>query len=410
MATIHPFRALRPRNELAAQVAAVPYDVVNRAEAKSLAHGNALSFLHVTKPEIDLPDSLDPYDDRVYTQGAVALNQLLQEGALLEDEKPCLYAYALTMAGRTQTGIVCCASVKDYDTNLVRKHEFTRPTKEDDRVKNIDAMNAQSGTVFLAHRHHATLEETVETITQQAPLVDFVADDEIRHRLWVIDSQKDIAAIVGAFEELGPIYIADGHHRSAAASRIAALHRDRHGESHPESQRFLAVSFPENELFIMGYNRVVKDLLGKTKEEFLNQLAQVVDIETVKSPTSPKTFGMLLDNQWYTLKVRDGSYDAQNPVSRLDVSLLQEQILTPLLGIQDPRRDTRIDFVGGIRGDSELEKRVESGQWAVAFKMHPTAIGDLFAIADAQEVMPPKSTWFEPKLRDGLFVHKIEEL
>ena len=401
MARISPFRAYRPAPNQAAQVASVPYDVVNRAEARALAENNPNSFLHVTKPEIDLSDDISIYDPSVYQQGQRALQRLINDNVILQDEKACYYIYALTMNGRTQTGIVCCASVDDYNQNIVRKHEFTRPQKEDDRLRHMEALNAQSGTVFLAHRVHPTLTELVQTTCAVSPEVDFTTQDEIQHQLWVIQDDDAISAITTAFLELGPIYIADGHHRSAAASRL--------GAARPESaasQMFLAVSFPEDELLIMGYNRVVQDLAGRTPAEFLEAIAEVMDVELGGDATGPKTFGLFLDGQWYSLRAREGSYDPQDPVDRLDVSVLQNQILTPLLGIDDPRRDERIDFVGGIRGDEALVKRVNSG-WAAAFRMHPTSIEELFDIADAEEVMPPKSTWFEPKLRDGLFIHPL---
>ncbi len=409
MARIYPFRAYRPAPGQASQVASVPYDVVNRQEARTLAQGNPNSFLHVTKPEIDLPDTVSSYDDSVYQQGRTALQRLIADNVLVQDETPCLYAYALTMHGRTQTGIVCSASVADYDTNTIKKHEYTRPQKEDDRVKNIEALSAQSGTVFLAHRQHPDLQSTIAAVTANAPEVDFVSEDAIQHQLWVIADDAQIKTVVGAFDSLGPIYIADGHHRSAAASRVAADHRAAAGDDHPESQSFLAVSFPEDELLIMGYHRVVQDLMGRSPSEFLAAVGEVMDISLGKEEPTPKCFNMFLDGVWYTLTARSDSYAADDPVESLDVSILQSQVLEPLLGITDPRRDTRIDFVGGIRGDDALTARVSDG-WAVAFKLHPTAIGELLAIADAEEVMPPKSTWFEPKLRDGLFVHAIEEM
>ena len=401
MAKIYPFRAYRPAPNQAAEVASVPYDVVNRAEARALAENNPNSFLHVTKPEIDLSDDISIYDPSVYQQGQRALQRLINDNVILQDEKACYYIYALTMNGRTQTGIVCCASVDDYNQNIVRKHEFTRPQKEDDRLRHMEALNAQSGTVFLAHRVHPALTEIVSATCAVSPEVDFTTQDEIQHQLWVIQDDDAISAITTAFLELGPIYIADGHHRSAAASRL--------GAARPESaasQMFLAVSFPEDELLIMGYNRVVRDLAGRTPAEFLEAIAEVMDVELGGDAAGPKTFGLFLDGQWYSLRAREGSYDPQDPVDRLDVSVLQNQVLTPLLGIDDPRRDERIDFIGGIRGDEALVKRVNSG-WAAAFRMHPTSIEELFDIADAEEVMPPKSTWFEPKLRDGLFIHPL---
>ncbi len=407
MAKVTPLRGLRPKPELAAKVAAVPYDVVDRDEARALAAGNDVSLLHVTKPEIDLPDDADPYGEAVYAQGKRALEQLLARGVLIEDARPCYYAYELTMGGHRQTGIVLGASVADYDRNLVRKHEHTRPDKENDRVRHIESTGAQTGKVFLVHRDSPELARELAAVTQAEAVYDFVAADGIRHRLWVIDEPARIGRITKAFADLGPIYIADGHHRSAAASRVAAQRRERGGQVEAPHEVFLSVSFPESEVQILPYNRLVKDLHGRTPEQFLAEVrARFAVTDGKPEPTEAKHFGMYLGGRWYTLAVKPGSFDPRDPVRRLDVSLLQEQLLAPLLGISDPRRDKRIDFVGGIRGDGELERRVAAG-WAVAFKMHPTSIEDLFAIADAEQVMPPKSTWFEPKLRDGLIVHRL---
>lgn len=406
MATIYPFRALRPRADLVEQVAAVPYDVVNRAEAQALAKGNPHTFLHVTKPEIDLADDIGVYDNAVYSQGAKALQSMIDDGVMVQDPTESLYAYALTMNGRTQTGFVLCASTDEYDENIVRKHEFTRPDKEDDRVRNIEALGAQSGTVFLVHRQSDVLAAAMNKATETRAAVDFVAADGIRHQVWAIADTADIASIVTGFDKLGPIYIADGHHRSAAASRVAKTERDA-GKTNPESLRFLAVSFPEDEMLIMDYNRVVKDLGDYTPETFLAKVSDIFEVTLGRLETSQKHhFEMYLGDTWYTLVAKEGTWNPNDPVERLDVSILQTLLLQPLLGIEDPRRDKRIDFVGGIRGPQELEKRVAQ-DCAVAFKLCATSIEELLTIADAGEVMPPKSTWFEPKLRDGLAVHLI---
>jgi len=395
MATIYPFRALRPRTDLVEQVAAVPYDVVNRAEARELASGNPHTFLHVTKPEIDLGDDVGLYDDAVYAQGANALKNMIADGVMVQDETESLYAYALTMNGRTQTGFVLCASTDEYDENLVRKHEFTRPDKEDDRVRNIEALGAQSGTVFLVHRQSENLAAAMTKATAADALVDFVAPDGIRHQLWTIPAANDIQTIVKGFDALGPIYIADGHHRSAAASRVAKTNRENQS-GNQQSQRFLAVSFPEDEMLIMDYNRVVKDLSDYDAASFLAKVSEIFEVSEGRLETTTKHhFEMYLGNTWYTLAAKQGTWNPEHPVERLDVSILQTQLLQPLLGIEDPRRDKRIDFVGGIRGARELEKRVAEG-CAVAFKLCATSIEELLAIADAGEVMPPKSTWFEP--------------
>jgi len=399
MATIQPFRALRPRPDLASQVASVPYDVVNRQEAAALAAGNAASFLHVTKPEIDMPADADPYSDDVYQQGATALRRLRDEGTLIRDAQPCLYIYALTWRGHTQIGIVLLASVSEYDANIVRKHEHTRPDKEDDRVRHMEILGAQSGTVFLTHRDHHAIATVVQAVTAAPPLVAFTADDEVTHRFWVVDDATQIQALIAGFAANGPLYIADGHHRSAAASRVAAARG-------LADAGFLAVSFPVSEMRILPYNRIVRDLGRHDAAGFLAAVGERFDVTPGKpTPSGAKQFGMFLAGAWHTLRARPGSWDPTDPVARLDVSILQEQLLAPLLGIADPRRDKRIEFVGGIRGDAELERRTGDG---VAFALHATAIADLLAIADAEEVMPPKSTWFEPKLRDGLFVHLLE--
>ena len=403
MARVYPFKALRPKSELAAQVASVPYDVVNASEAKKLAGENALSFLHVTKPEIDLPESIDLYSDEVYAQGRVALDQFVADGVLAQDDSACFYLYRLKMGEHIQTGIVLGASVADYNDNLVRKHEYTRPVKEDDRVKHMCALEAQSGTVFLVHKPHYFLTQLTQRVSQEEPTYSFVSEDAIEHILWVIDDAQDIESCQAAFTDLGPIYIADGHHRSAAASRY--VKEKAQGQSGPWDM-FLAVSFPTNEIKILSYNRVVKDLKGHSPEEFLTLVAASFEIGAGKVDLRRGCFNMFLQDKWYHLQAKPALLETDDPVAALDVSLLQEYCLDKILDIQDPRRDSRVDFVGGIRGDAELEKRVSQG-WAAAFSLYPTSIDDLLTIADADQVMPPKSTWFEPKLRDGLIIHKL---
>jgi uncharacterized protein (DUF1015 family) len=408
MATIHPFRAYRPRRELAAAVASVPYDTVDAEEARALAAGNPLSFLHVTKPEIDLARDVDPYSDAVYAQGARALRRLIADGTLLQDDKPHLYAYELTLAGHRQTGIVLCASIDEYEHNIVRKHENTRLDKENDRLRHMEALSAQSGKVFLVHRDSPKVARELKRVTQSPAEYDFTAPDTVQHRFWVISEASAIAAIVEGFRELGVVYIADGHHRSAAAARYAQKRRSGRGaRPDAEYERFLAVSFPESEVQILPYNRVVKDLGSLTPDKLLDAVRRRFELSEGKSQRlEPHQMGMYLGGRWYTLAVREGTWNDADPVARLDVTLLQQQLLEPVLGIQDPRSDQRIEFVGGVRGDAELERRVR-GYPAVAFKMRPASIRDLFAIADAGKVMPPKSTWFEPKLRDGLVVHQV---
>lgn len=404
MAKVFPFRALRPTSDRAGEVASVPYDVVDRAEAAKLAEGKPASFLHVTRPEIDLPAEVDSHGDEVYQTGRKALDRLIAEEILVRDEEPCFYAYELTMGDHVQTGVVLLASVEDYNANLVRKHEYTRPDKEDDRVHHMEVLEAQSGTVFLCHRDDPGIARVLNDARKRQPAADLAAADGVRHRLWVIDSEAELTTIQADFDAMGPIYIADGHHRSAAASRVAA--KNPSSELH---RGFLAVSFPTSEMKILPYNRHVHDLQGRNASEFITAVAKIMDVTPGKPSASARgSFGMFIDDEWHSLKVRSESFDDGDPVARLDVSILQAQVLAPLLGIDDPRRSERISFVGGIRGDHELEARVKSGG-GVAFSMHPTSIEDLLAIADAEKVMPPKSTWFEPKLRDGLFVHLLRD-
>ncbi len=401
MATISPLRAFRPRPDVAAAVASVPYDVVDRDEALALA-GDERSFLHVTKPEIDLPAETDHYADAVYEKGLSNLEKLIAEGVLVRDSKPSFYVYALTMGGHTQTGLVFGASVAEYERNFVRKHEFTRPDKENDRVRHIETTRAQTGKVFLVHPKNDVVAAQIAKARAQKPHTAFKAPDGVTHELWTIDDPKAIAILQNAFDAIGPIYIADGHHRSAAASRVAQANRAK-GTASADTEMFLSVSFPADEVRIMPYNRVVKDLNGLSPDAFLKKVGEQLTVREGKPKSASHVFGMYLGGKWYTLEAANVPSD---PVGRLDVSILQDRLLAPILGIKDPRRDTRIAFVGGIRGDQELVKRVDAGE-AVAFSLHPTSIEDLFAIADSENVMPPKSTWFEPKLRDGLVLHRF---
>jgi len=381
-------------------VASVPYDVVNREEAKALAEGNPYSYLRITKPEIELDPSVDAKSPEVYEHGAKTLKKFMRDGVLVRDEIPCLYAYALTDRGHTQTGIAMCGSVEDYEQNIIRKHEFTRPDKEDDRVKHMQILGAQTGTVFLVHRDDDAIAAAMATATARDPVVDFVAADGVEHRLWVIDDPDVMGSVITGFDRLGPIYIADGHHRSAAAGRICAA-----GDYGAAAKGFLAVSFPISEVKILPYNRIVRDLAGHTTESFLQTVLDFFTIRPTHQAPERGEFGMYLDGKWYLLIARPPK-ETLDPIGALDVSILQNQLLDPILGIQDPRRDKRVDFVGGSRGEQELVKRVSEG-WAAAFSMHPTSLEDLLTIADADGVMPPKSTWFEPKLRDGLLTHLL---
>ena len=406
---IRPFTGLRPRTEQASAVAAPPYDVLSSQEARTRAAGKPFSFLHISKAEIDLPPSVDHYAPEVYAKSAANLKTLIDAGILFRDAKPCYYAYRLVMGEHIQTGLIAAASVADYDTNRIRKHEFTRPDKEDDRVRQIEALNAQTGPVLLAHPDSDEAERLIATATAGTPVADVTADDGIQHTIWLIDDAaaiERISAVIGAMPNL---YIADGHHRSAAASRVAAARR---GKGAPDSSEyFLSVIFPARQMRIMDYNRVVRDLNGHSVESFLEFVGERCTVTPSINPVHPDQtgeFGLYLADNWYRLTINPELVPTQDPVRRLDVSVLSEQILGPILGIVDLRRDTRIDFVGGIRGLAELERRVNEGEMAVAFAMHPTQMAELMSVADAGEVMPPKSTWFEPKLADGLVSHVLD--
>ncbi len=412
MSLIKPFPGLRPAPGREADVVAPPYDVMNRAEAKAMVEGRPWSFLHISRPEIDLPDETDPYDPAVYAKGRENLDRMIAEGVLARDTRPAYYAYRLTMGDHVQTGIVAAASVAAYDADRIKKHEFTRPVKEDDRVRQIDALNAQTGPVFLVYRADPVVDGILAEVTGTAPDIDVTATDGVRHEIWVIDDPQRVEALTRAFDAMDALYVADGHHRSAAASRVAAARKaanPNHAGEEPYNY-FLSVIFPHDQMQILDYNRVVRDLNGLSVPDFLAKIAERFDFEASEQPVRPREpgeFGMYLDGQWYRLRLRD-EYRSDDPVKGLDVSLLADNLIEPVLGISDPRRDERIDFVGGIRGLGELQKRVDSGDWAVAFSLYPTRMEALMAVADAGEVMPPKSTWFEPKLADGLVSHVLD--
>jgi len=413
VATVRPFKGFRPRPEFAAQVAAKPYDVLNSDEARAEAGDKPLSFLHVGKPEIDLPRDINLYDERVYQKGKENLQQLISQGVLQEDPRPSFYLYAQTMNNHTQYGLVGCASVQEYLNDTIKKHEHTRKDKEDDRTKHVEVTNAHSGPIFLTYRAEPTLDAIVDRIQRSPTVNDFVADDGIRHQLWVIDDQKTVGEITRAFGAVPALYVADGHHRSAAAARVGnerAKANPRHTGTE-EYNFFLAVLFPHDQLRIMDYNRVVKDLNGKSLEQFMAEVTRVFAVEEQSGQVRPSRkgeYGMYVRERWYTLTTPSPLLAALDPVERLDVSILQRHLLRPILGIEDPRTSKRIDFVGGIRGLGELERRVDSGEMTVAFALYPTSISELLAIADAGKIMPPKSTWFEPKLRDGMVVHFLD--
>jgi len=409
MPLIQPFRGLRPTAGRAADVAAPPYDVLSSDEARERAAGRPWSFLHISKPEIDLPPETDIYSPQVYAKAVENLKKMVDAGVLARDDGDCYYAYRLTMGSHVQTGLVAAASVAAYDVNRIRKHEFTRPDKEDDRVRQIEALNAQTGPVLLAYPAAPDADALLAQASAGMPDADVTAPDGIRHTIWVVRDAALVARITAVFDAMPALYIADGHHRSAAASRVAAARRKAGVEQ--ASDYFLAVIFPHHEMKIMDYNRVVKDLNGLSADGFLARVAERYTVTPSSGqvrPSRPGECGLYLPGRWLRLAIKPELVPANDPVARLDVSLLSENLLGPILGIADLRRDKRIDFVGGMRGLDELEKRVNSGEMAVAFAMFPTRMEDLMAVADSNNVMPPKSTWFEPKLADGLVSHTLD--
>lgn len=417
MSLIKPFRGLRPTEELAARVASHPYDVLNREEAFELAKDNPYSFLHINKPEVDVDTSIDVYDQQVYDKGKENLQRFIDEGTLVRDSDEKLYVYKQVMGDHEQVGLVAVASVEAYDQNKIKKHEYTRPAKEDDRVNHMDTLDAQVGPVFLTYEAQSQIDSLIATVTAEEPAYDFEAPDNTRHTFWVVDNMFVSTAITQAVNKLDALYVADGHHRSAAASRVKKMRQDKnpnHTGDEPYNY-FLVVLFPHNQMQVLDYNRIIKDLNGLSKEDFLAKLSEVFTVEEstldAVKPASARQFALYIDNTWYQLTANDAlnsQVDDNDPVNSLDVAILQTFVLDPLLNIVDQRRDTRVDFVGGIRGLKELEKRVNSGEWELAIALYPTSIESLMAIADANEVMPPKSTWFEPKLKSGLVVHMLD--
>jgi uncharacterized protein (DUF1015 family) len=409
MITVKPFRALRPAAQ-ADKIACLPYDVINSDEAREMAKGNPLSFLHVDKPEIDLPPGTDLYAPEVYAKGRENLDGFISQGVLVDDDKPNFYIYAQTMAGRTQYGYVVAASTEDYGAGRIKKHEFTRKDKEADRTRHINTLNATTGPVFLAYKNSGRLDALLHAATAAAPLYDFESGDGIKHTVWKVADESVIKEIKTAFAELDALYIADGHHRAASACNVARERRaSNQNHTGEESYNyFLSVVFPAGQLYIMDYNRAVKDLNGRCKEKFLAEISNLFDIEETdkKIPPAKNTFGMYLGGKWYSLTAKEPYCGGDDPIKSLDVSILQDNVLGPVLGIEDPRTDKRIDFIGGIRGAKELERYVDALGYAVAFSMFPTSMADLTRVADSGLVMPPKSTWFEPKLRSGLLIYK----
>jgi uncharacterized protein (DUF1015 family) len=412
MALIKPFMALRPQGDVVSKVAAPPYDVMNVAEARAMAEGNPFSFLHVSRPEIDLSPDLDPHDESVYRAGRDNLERFRSDGILTLDCEERYYLYRQRMGSIVQTGLVACASVDDYQSGVIKKHELTRADKEEDRVRHIDSLDANDEPVFYLYRNRPAINELVEELTRQTPLYDFTADDSITHTVWAVTDPAVIQRLSEEFSSIDTLYVADGHHRSAAASRVRELRKaaraDHTGEE--EYNFFLTVIFPDHEMNVMAYNRAVMDLNGLSPEAFIARAAERFDVTPADGPIVPHerhVFGMYLLGKWYRLVAKNAHVDESDAVGRLDVSILQDNLLKPILGIDDPRTNQRIHFIGGSRGNEELVRLVDSGSCDVAFSLHPTSLDELMTLADQDRIMPPKSTWFEPKLRSGLFVHLL---
>lgn len=412
MAIFKAFKAVRPVPEKAAQVAALPYDVMNSDEAREAVKGNPYSFLHVDKAEIDLDPSINLYDEKVYLKARENLDALVSDGVCKQDEAECVYIYRQIMNGRSQTGLVGCTAIDDYINNVIKKHELTRADKEEDRINHVNYCNANTGPIFLTYRPNLTISETVESWkSSHSPVYDFVSDG-VQNTVWVVDCPETVKLLSETFAKVESLYIADGHHRAASAVKVGQMRREQNPDydGSEEFNFFLAVLFPTDELEIMDYNRVIADLNGLSEQELFEKLQEVAEIEKqgadAYKPTEKHTFGMYLDGIWYKLTAKNGTFDKNDPVAQLDVSILQSNVISPIFGIDDPRTDERIDFIGGIRGLGELERRA-NGDMRVAFSMYPTTLDDLMDIADAGKIMPPKSTWFEPKLMSGLFIHKL---
>jgi uncharacterized protein (DUF1015 family) len=413
MAVVRPFQGIRPNKDLVKKVASLPYDVMNREEAQEMAKGNEYSFLHVVRSEIDIDSEVSQYDQIVYKTARENMDKMIKQDILKQDEKPNFYIYRQIMFGRVQTGLVACTAIDDYINGNIKKHEYTRPSKEVDRINNFDYCDANTAPIFLTYRKNEEINKIInEHIKFNKPIYNFTSEDNIIHIVWAVDEDNVIEKINKIFANIDYLYIADGHHRSASAVKVGLKRREdnKNYTGEEEFNYFLSVIFPNEDLFIMDYNRIVQDLNGNSTEEFLDKVKMNFIIEEYKDgcykPTSKHTFGMYLDKKWYKLKAKNTITEKDNIVDRLDVAILQENLLKPILGIEDPRTDKRIDFIGGIRGLRELEKRVNNDM-KVAFSMYPTTIDDLMEVADSGQVMPPKSTWFEPKLRSGLFIHKL---
>lgn len=414
MAKVKPFKGIRPKEDIVDKVASLPYDVMNREEAKKMAEGNEKSFLRVVRSEIDLDDSIDAHDKVVYEKARKNLDKFIEEGTLNQDKKEKYYIYRQLMFGRVQTGLVACTSIDDYENDIIKKHEFTRPEKEQDRINNFDHCDANTAPIFLSYRKNDKLNTIInDWIKFNKPVYNFTSEDDVTHIIWVIDTDEIIQNISEIFKDIDYLYIADGHHRTASSYKVGLKRRKENPDytGNEEFNYFMSVIFPDEDLFIMDYNRVVEDLNGHTEEEFFEIIKEKFEVEECKGdepfrPLEKHTFGMYLENKWYKLQAKKGTFESDDPVNSLDASILQDNLLRPILGVEDPRTSEKIDFVGGIRGLKELEKRVSEGM-KVAFSMYPVTIEDLMTVADSGNVMPPKSTWFEPKLRSGLFVHKL---
>ncbi|MGG7144207.1 DUF1015 domain-containing protein [Clostridium nigeriense] len=411
MAIIRPFKAIRPIKELGEKIAALPYDVMNSDEARDRVKDNPYSFLHVDKAEVDLPEEIDVYDDRVYEKAKENLDKMIDDGLYIEDTKPNYYIYRQVMNGRSQTGLVACASIDDYTNNIIKKHELTREEKEIDRINHVYKCEAHTGPIFLTYRENKGISNIVNEWIKKEPIYDFKADDGIIHTVWIIDDEETVNRLQNLFKTVKYLYIADGHHRSASAVKVGHIKRAEK-ESYTGEEEFnffLSISYPDSELEVLDYNRTVKDLNGLSKDDFLSKVKENFEVTESKEQVKPKekhTFGMYLEDQWYLLKAKNEIFNPDDPVDRLDVSILQNSLLKPILGIDDPRKSKRIKFIGGIRGLNELERRAKTDM-KVSFSMYPTTIEDIMAIADSGKIMPPKSTWFEPKPRSGLFIHKF---
>lgn len=412
MAIIKPFKAFRPVKELASKIAALPYDVMDSDEAREMVKDNEYSFLHVDRGEINLPKDIDMYDPVVYETSRNRLNKMIEDGLYIQDEKPCFYIYRQTMKGRSQTGLVSCASIDDYINNIIKKHEKTRAEKELDRINHVDYCDAHTGPIFLTYRDDAQISEIVNKWTKNEPLYDFVSEDGNGHVVWIIDEEETINTLSNLFGNVQYLYIADGHHRTASAAAVGIKRRKENPNYTGEEgfNYFLTIAYPDSELEVLDYNRTVKDLNGLSKEDYLKKVEESFIVTKSSEPVKPEvkhTFGMYLDKEWFLLEARDGIFDENDPTDRLDVSILQNNILSPILGIDDPTKSKKIDFIGGIRGLKELERRANKDM-KVSFSMYPTTIDDIMSIADAELIMPPKSTWFEPKPRSGIFIHKMK--